>query len=144
MSLKQVDLGRKLAFQEDPDTGESREDLPPVVSEEYEIQAEGPAACRALMGEMKDWAQVSLQQAYNREQKYGAGDLTDPNGRPVRILGNQEELYRARGYGQKTNRVSFRMNGFSGLRKEGIRKYKSGKNFREVWYKDGRYVKEEW
>jgi hypothetical protein len=93
----------KLTFQKDPETGEDRNDLPAVPTTEYEYKAEGRAASLALMGQMKDWAQTSLQQAYNRERKYGVEALTNDLGNPVRVLGNQVDQYRARGFGQKAN-----------------------------------------
>lgn len=131
-----------LSFQKDPNTGESLEHLPPVVSEQYERSASGPDV-QSLLGEMRSWGQESLQQAYNREQKYGTEELSNGVGAPVKVLGNQVERYKAAGFGQKALSLTFQMNGFSGLQREGIQRYKAGKNWREVWYKDGRHIREE-
>jgi len=124
VSLKRVSLGEHLIRPADPVTGQPDESAAPIVSEEYEIQAQGPAAAKALLGEMKDFAQASLQQAYNREQKFGVEELSDPNGQPIRLLGTEVEKYKARGYGRKALRLAFQVDGFGGMKRDGVRRAK--------------------
>lgn len=113
-----------ITFRKDPETGESLENEAPIVSEQYERTADNPRDVKALLGEMKDWGQISLQQAWNRERKYGTEDLSNGVGNPVRVLGNQVERYRASGYGQKALKATFAVNGFGGMKRDGLRKAK--------------------
>lgn len=112
-----------LSYKKDPETGESLENEAPIVSEEYERTATGDDAV-ALLGEMKDWGQASLQQAWNRENRYGTETLSDPNGRPIKLLGTEVDRYREKGYGQKGLRPTFTVNGFGGMKRSGLRHFK--------------------
>jgi hypothetical protein len=138
-----VVLGKEYRHREDPETGLPLEHEPPVESEIYEIRAKGAKACQALKGEMKDSSQTVMQQAYNRDRKYGVEVLSDPNGKPVPVLGTEVDRYRAAGYGVKGLKTVMRVNGFGGMQREGIRRQRIGRHFTETWYRDGRYVREE-
>lgn len=122
---------------QDPETGLYDASGQPEWQDMEEVKATGDDV-PALLGMMKDSAQASLQQAYNREQKFGVIELPDPDGNPVRLLGNEEEKYRAKGYGQSKMTTTFLVQGFGKMRSEGIRKqtirYRKGES--EVIYEE--------
>jgi hypothetical protein len=130
---------------EDSVTGEYIAGSRPEQSEFTEVKASGKDVS-ALLGAMKESSQTTLHQAWNRDQKHGVMDISDPAGKVVRIRANQEKEYRARGYGQKSTKASFSVQGFGRMRKESVLKQRvtySGSSKR-IWtlYKDGTETEE--
>lgn len=123
MSIERVHLGKELRHQEDPKTGLPMEHEPLVETEVYEDRATG-GDVQALLGEMREASQVHLQQAYNREQAFGVAEISDPDGRPVRVLGNEIEAYEKRGFNRAALKATFRINGFGGMKREGLKRVK--------------------
>lgn len=133
----EVTTFREMRQPTDPETGLYDAGGKPEWKDFEDVKATGKDV-PALLGMMKDSAQASLHQGWNREQKFGALDISDPDGRKVRILGNEEEKYRAKGYGQRPLTSSFSVQGFGKMRSEGLRKqkirYSNGE--REITYEE--------
>ena len=121
----------------DPETGLYDGGGKPEWEEFEEVSATGND-CQALVGEMKEWSQTAQQQAWNREQKFGVAEIPDPDGNPVRVLGNEVEKYRAKGYCQKSKKTSFSVRGFGKMKSEGLRRQRIRyhKGEREIVYEE--------
>ena len=136
----QTQTWKEMRQKEDPATGQYVPGSRPEFSEFTEVKATGKDVA-ALLGEMKESSQATLQQAWNLDQSVGVVDLPDPDGRTVRIRADQFQEYRARGYGQRSMKTSFSVQGFGQMRKQNVLKqrvtYSGGS--RKVWtlYKNG-------
>lgn len=127
---------------EDPETGEPDMEQPPVEKELFEFKADGKdvPALTEMMGDVGD---VHMQQAYNRERKYGVAVCSDPNGTPVRVLQTEVADLEKNGFNQRALKSTFRVSGFGMMQKLGIRRQRIGPGYIETWYRDGRYTIED-
>lgn len=121
-------------------TGEYIDGSKYVPSEFTTVKATGKDV-GALFGAMKESSQKTLQQAWNLDQSVGVVDLPDRDGKLVRIRANQYDQYRAMGYGMKSTKTSFSVQGFGRMQRENVLKQKitySG-NSKRIWtlFKDG-------
>jgi hypothetical protein len=132
---------KELALERDPETGVALPDKPPVWKEMEEINATGKD-CAALTGELKEAAQIQLQQAYNRANREGVDVLSNPHGVPIPVLGSQVDQYKSHGFGVAGTKPIFVFSGFGGMKKEGIIRqrtvYRNGHQRVEKTFSDGR------
>lgn len=119
MSLEVVDLGKEYRHKEDPETGLPLESEPLEERSITEIRATGKDV-EALRGEMKESAQVTAHQAWNRRQMFGEETLSSPLGKRVAVEGSLVEQYKRKGYGRMATRPTFTVNGFGGMKRAGL------------------------
>lgn len=119
--LEVKSLGKELRHKLDPDTGMPLEFEPPEWQEQVEVRASGKDV-DALRGVFKESSQRALHQAHNFRQKAGSERLPSPDGKMVEVPGFLVDNYRSMGFGKVASKPSFRMSGFGGMKREGLRR----------------------
>lgn len=117
--LEVLDLGKTLRHKEDPTTGLPLENEPLEESTGTEIRATGKDV-RALFGEMRESAQITAHQAWNRRQLNGEEVLSSPLGKRVAVEGSLVDQYKRKGYGRLATKPMFVVNGFGGMKRAGL------------------------